>query len=151
MGLDMYLYGKRYLGMDDEQSKAVASLFPELGRLPNRYDHGPVKEVSVEVGYWRKANAIHDWFVKHVQEGVDDCKSYYVDREHLEELKQTCEKVLADPSLANSLLPTASGFFFGSTEYDDWYFENVKDTVAIVDHALALLDDRWDMEYQSSW
>ena len=30
-------------------------------------------ETHEEVGYWRKANAIHGWFVRNVQNGKDDC------------------------------------------------------------------------------
>ena len=28
---------------------------------------------------------------------------------------------------AEANLPTQAGFFFGSTEYDEWYFNDVKD------------------------
>lgn len=150
MGLDMYLYAKRYVGMDDEKSKAISAVFPELAVLHQRNDYGVVKEVSAEVGYWRKANAIHNWFVENVQQGKDDCKSYFVTKEALQDLKSACESVLADPSKAESLLPSTSGFFFGSTDYDKWYFESVKDTVEIVDRAMVL-QELWDIEYQSSW
>jgi hypothetical protein len=43
-------------------------------------------EVIEEVMYWRKANQIHKWFVDNVQDGVDDCKEYWVSEEKLQEL-----------------------------------------------------------------
>lgn len=48
-----------------------------------------------EVGYWRKANQIHNWFVENVQDGIDDC-SYHneVTKEILEELLDICQRVL---------------------------------------------------------
>lgn len=59
-------------------------------------------------------------------------------------------KVMKDATLARELLPTASGFFFGSTDYNQWYWEDLKETVKQIDRALALPDE-WDFEYQSSW
>lgn len=154
MGLDMYLYAKNYLSSfieeDKEKAEQIAALFPELAGMKCNIGTSAVKYVTIEVGYWRKANAIHDWFVQNVQDGVDKCDPHYVSRKQLEELKSLCQRVIADPSLAGELLPTASGFFFGNTEYDDWYMEKLKNTIEIVDSALKLPDD-WDFEYQSSW
>lgn len=47
----------------------------------------------------------------------------------LDELESTCNKVLENPSEAESLLPTSEGFFFGSQEYDSWYLDHLKYTV----------------------
>lgn len=108
--------------------------------------------VSVQVGYWRKENAIHRWFVDNVQDGEDNCAEYFVSREKLQELKELCEKVLADNSLADEELPTADGFFFGSTDYDEWYFSGLRDTVEIVNTVLSSPEyENWEFYYQSSW
>ena len=156
MGLDMYLTAKRYMAdwvddSDAEKQTAIQILFPELANLPRRYAEGsPVKEVCVEAGYWRKANAIHDWFVKNVQDGEDECQPHYVSREHLEQLRSLCEQVWADPSRAEQLLPTAKGFFFGDTSYDENYLDDLRHTVDIIDRCLTL-PDTWSFEYLSSW
>lgn len=42
---------------------------------------------------WRKANQIHAWFVDNVQDGVDDCGSYIVSENILEELLSVCKQV----------------------------------------------------------
>ena len=59
-------------------------------------------------------------------------------------------KVLEDATVAKELLPTQSGFFFGDTDYDDWYWENLQDTKRIITEALKN-DDGCDFYYQSSW
>lgn len=52
-----------------------------------------------EIGYWRKANAIHLWFVKNVQEGDDNCGEYPVTKEKLQELRDLCQKVIDSSKL----------------------------------------------------
>ena len=88
-------------------------------------------KISCEIGYWRKANAIHKWFVDNVQGGNDNCGSYYVSLEQLKELHDLCLKALKDED--STLLPPSSGFFFGSTDIDDWYWKYIQDTVNILE------------------
>ena len=71
-------------------------------------------------------------------------------REKLAELMNVCEQVLGDHSLADDLLPTASGFFFGNTAYDEWYFESLEYSISIIKNALSL-DEEYQFSYQSSW
>ena len=107
---------------------------------------------KVEVAYWRKANAVHKWFVDYVQNGVDRCEEHMVTTGELMHLVDTCKKVLADNELAESLLPTTSGFFFGSTDYDEYYFEDLQLTVDQIEEALAKhTEEGTNFFYQSSW
>jgi hypothetical protein len=161
MGLDMYLTATRYIwshsgSADTSIATAVKEMFPELVA-----SNATVKGVTAEVGYWRKANAIHNWFVKNVQDGKDECEEHAVSREQLTELRDTCQKVLDDNTLADTLLPSGAGFFFGSTDYDEWYLQGVEHTVQVCNAVLEqffthTLDDgtvysQWDIKYQSSW
>lgn len=155
MGLDMYLNARRYLWSvdkaDQKIAEEVALLLPEIkGITPQFSANSPVKEVVIEAGYWRKANAIHRWFVENVQGGTDDCNPYPVSREQLEELRELCRTVLANRDKAADLLPTTSGFFFGGTEYTDYYFEDLEITIRQVDEVLKL-PIGWEIEYRSSW
>ncbi len=154
MGLDMYVTGKRYLwsfdGNDDQRiASDILHLFPEMvGKT--------VKEVAVEVMYWRKANAIHKWFVDNLQEGKDECQETIFNPTDLYPLQELCRTVLEDNSRAAELLPTASGFFFGGSEYDEWYFKDIERTLKWLDGFLIkdALDGalkHWDFYYQSSW
>lgn len=59
-------------------------------------------------------------------------------------------QVLADPAVAQELLPTASGFFFGGSEYDSYYYDDLKSTVAQIDRVLGMPEDFY-FEYRASW
>ena len=148
MGLDMYLTAKQYLSEYNDQDKAISTEI--MRHFPELSEQNTVREVSVRVGYWRTANAIHKWFVENVQDGEDNCHPYPVSRERLQELRDTCERVLAFRELATAQLPPASGFFFGSDEINEWYYRDLEETIKIIDACLALPDD-WSVEYQSSW
>lgn len=77
------MYGQRFYAWDDE----------------HKY---PDEDIREHVGYWRKANAVHKWFVDHVQGGVDDCAYHNeVTKKDLEDLRDACEKVLRSAVLVN--------------------------------------------------
>lgn len=141
----------------------------DVHRLEERY-HTFDQNVSEEVGYWRKANQIHNWFVNNVQNGIDDCRYHdEVTKYDLEELRDKCNEVLElvifdvhspvigktiieNNEAAESLLPTCAGFFFGDTSYSDYYIECLRDTVGIVDTVLRTTDfDNEALYYISSW
>jgi len=87
--------------------------------------------------YFRKVNFIFAFFSEKM---VDEYFSF-VEKSDVEELISRCEKVLADHSKAQELLPTQSGFFFGSTDYDEWYFNDVKDCLEQMKKFLADWED----------
>lgn len=107
--------------------------------------------VDIPVAYWRKANQIHQWFVMNVQSGVDECEEHTVSRERLQELVNVCTEVLDDHSKASALLPTQSGFFFGSVEYDVWYFRDLEYTKEQLTKLIEATSDWDEFRYQSSW
>jgi len=152
MGLDMYLTADRYLlefqEEDKKNSEVVGKIFPELS------ENMRVKEITAEILYWRKANAIHKWFVDNVQDGVDECQKSYVTQENLQNLLETCKAVLASPNQAETLLPSQSGFFFGGTEYDLWYTKNIEKTVEVLENIVPRMETdfrQWTFYYQTSW
>ena len=163
MGLDMYLGARRADGIE-------------------------------QIGYWRKANAIHGWFVRECADGVDECQEITVTREQLAQLRTDCNNELANRDNAvptdesgrsrvielnefkngedfanfittnmkeqenligttmtsdDPLAPTA-GFFFGSTEKDEWYYQELLNTIDILDSALGL-PNATEFVYQASW
>lgn len=149
MGLDMYLTAKRYLSGYAEEDKAVSAC---IGELPIGTDGMRVKEVSCEAMYWRKANAIHRWFVQNVQEGMDECQESYVSKEQLEQLLEACSAVMDNHALAGKLLPPQDGFFFGSTDLDEYYFADIAETEARLEKLLKMPElSKWDFYYRASW
>lgn len=151
MGLDMFLMAKRFISPYDPADAALT----ELAKAINFGDGTlEVREVVFVAMYWRKANAIHRWFVDNIQDGVDNCAEYYVDTNKLVELRDLCKKVLEDPEKAMELLPTKSGFFFGSTDIDDFFINDLTSTVQRFDYLLELpevKDHKVSFYYQSSW
>ena len=172
MGLDMYLHRtKRVKDLTPEQYSKINSSIPfdekkfdlaQITGIPGavylQSEVHPVGKIITyrsifdEVGYWRKANHIHNWFVSKVQKGIDECQRVEVSKRQLESLLKTCKEVLADRSLGKKKLPTTSGFFYGGTEYDEWYFNDLNDTIAIIEAVLSKTDFKTQIIfYRSSW
>lgn len=155
MGLDMYLKRKTYVKTWDhtpkEQKFEVSIKY--AGKKCAFIKPSRITYITEEVGYWRKANHIHSWFVKNVQKGKDDCGEHYVPEDKLKELLKVCEKVKKDPEKGEELLPTQSGFFFGSTEYDEYYMKDIDYTIKIITDVLKEQEtyNRGDLYYGSSW
>ena len=150
MGLDMYLDKRTYVKQWDhiDESKQY-NVEVTRGGEPTNIDPKKVKYIIEEAGYWRKANAIHKWFVDNCQDGVDDCRDAYVGFKELQTLLDLCRIVIIDKSKAEQLLPSTSGFFFGNTEYDEWYYNDIQNTIDILEKALE--DKDGEYYYSSSW
>ena len=154
MGLDMYLSAKRYMSKyfdaeDTARIEKVNEIFGVEGIEDGDYN---AQEVTFRVAYWRKANAIHKWFVDKCQDGVDECQETWLSREQLQELVDTCTAVLLNKEKAGELLPSANGFFFGGTDYDEWYFRDLEYTVERIQKILKdPAFEKCDFYYQSSW
>jgi hypothetical protein len=185
MGLDMYLTKKTdvknwdYFKPEDKYEVSVT-----LNKEPVEHiKTDKIKTIEEEVAYWRKANHLHNWFVKTVQEDNDDCGEYPVSIEDFQKLRELC--IQANELVTNSpikdlekiksfdgtiyeyitynvdnekmidILPTASGFFFGNTEYNNDYIEVNNYTIEIIDS--ILLENKENPEsyieyyYVSSW
>lgn len=87
-----------------------------------------------ELGYFRKVNFLVEYF------SLENCVDHICTEGELKDLLDKCNTVLEkrDNSISEELLPTTSGFFFGSTDYDEWYYhdiEHVKETLGnIIGH-----------------
>jgi len=150
----MYLNKKKYVGWNwdhrREQLEDELKFVPDLSAFG--IDSHKVTAIEEQVCYWRKANAIHNWFVKNVQGGVDDCsKQSMVTKKHISELLTIIGGVLQFPEMAEQELPTASGFFFGSTDYDAYYWQDLRDTKKMLEEVYKNWDEDADYYYQSSW
>ena len=160
MGLDMYLYGSRFISSYDplpEESVLVESVREGLD-LPEC--ENPLSTFETTIIQWRKANAIHKWFVDNCQDGKDDCQRVSVPLPQIKLLQATLEQLLDhDPSKAALLLPPCAGFFFGNTDLDEWYWEEIDRTHAVLGQWIEYIEkDReregswsWDLSYDSSW
>jgi hypothetical protein len=154
MGLDMYLSAEKFVsGYEHCKDELFKKILDAMNVDEADAENSVV--VSINVGYWRKANAIHNWFVQNVQNGEDNCARYYVSKEKLEELKADCEDSLrayleGDKVKSENIIAPTSGFFFGSTEIDQWYAKDLNQTIQIIDKCLTKFKD-YGIYYQSSW
>lgn len=146
MGLDMYLSTEVFVSNLGDEKKREAIL-KTLGATEYASTEGI--RIEVPLGYWRKANAIHAWFVKTLAKGEDACQEIRVVRKDLETLQGLCKEILKNPSKALKILPPQGGFFFGNTEIDDYYFETLTNTVKICERVLKSPYDSFT--YQASW
>ena len=181
MGLDMYLSKKTYVKQwshrqpEDQFEVSVkrgGNDYPNI--KPER-----VSYVIEELMYWRKANQIHGWFCNNTEELVADVR-YYVTKTDLEVLLETCKTVLSilekapkktkqvvagwkngeqymedvevyDNDVLQDILPPTQGFFFGSDTIDDYYKEDIVNTMNFLQEELSTSDDDAEYEYYASW
>lgn len=166
MGLDMYLYSvPKIAGLDlndilhanfhlgqlekenHELYKKVKSYIKHFKEYDMAWD-----SLCTEVAYWRKANQLHNWFVKNVQNDNDDCSIYEINKNHLILLSNYCSMILKGEAKPQDVLPTTSGFFFGSTAYDSFYFREISETYQTLTHLIKHFPFQKNyLVYQSSW
>ena len=183
MGLDMYLEGsfstRAYIQPTDQQyadmregkevtvekSQALIDALTAIG-----FEDAPIEHQYNHMTYvfpiitWRKANAIHKFFVDEVQDGNDNCERHYVSIETLQELLDRITTILdiktpvAREMKAEELLPTDNeGCFFGTEEYDDWYYKDLEDTKKTLEKVFEYEENAEagkcfdNFYYQSSW
>lgn len=101
MGLDMYLKCNSRTLAHEVFDKQVAAGYEDAGSF-----HRPHGIIC----YWRKANAIHNWFVENVQNGEDDCGTYEVNLEQLKELLDTCREVRSSSVMKPARLLTGISY-----------------------------------------
>lgn len=170
MGLDMYLYGERYISdsySEDPVKAAIAkqATLDVLGLLDDdEVDKSHIfgYSATLTLGYWRKAWPIHRWFVENVQNGVDDCGKYSVDRDTLQQLLADCIAVLSAKEDSEIAHDTAWAYIppdenieantLDDPEEAEYYYYHIQRTATILKH---LMTDKkfahYDFYYSSSW
>lgn len=142
MGLDQYFFKKK--------RDSVEALLHE-------------EDDDNEVGYFRKCNMLRSWMIMNAgYPAGGNCIDHPVSKETLEKLVVDCDKVLAvknEKASTNKArnvcvqtMPTQSGFLFGSTEYDERYFndvKNIKDTVQSIINSIDF--EKEEIVYHEWW
>lgn len=164
MGLDMNLHRKVYnlkVQPSDEKTEKANKIINEGQR------DGEARFISdVSVCYWRKFNALHQYFFDNFGNGEgDNCVDMPLDISNLKELlallqdlrkkiKQDKEGTVINTKVCEEMLPTQDGFFFGDTAYDKYYVEDIDDTIealsAVIKDHEKLVEagvNEYDIEY----
>jgi len=89
MGLDMYLNGRAFLWKEE------------------RRDGYRLREVEIELGYWRKHPNLHGYIVQHFAGGKDLCQDIPLTAENMIQIVA---------AIQDKALPETTGFFFGSSD-----------------------------------
>ena len=161
MGLDMYLQRAR-----EVEQEAFA------------HAHN---DILSGVIYWRKANSIHAFFCDNgslAADGKEDVGYYLVERNAILKLIERIDAITSDKpkqeqvkyfdletmtdivkdveyklsiTLAEELLPTRSGFFFGGTDYNYWYYTDLIRTADLLKKELAAVPNQQVWFYYASW
>jgi len=103
------------------------------------------RDQEQRVMYWRKASAIHRYFTKDAKE--DNCIDFPKTIEDIQALRLLCINSIEEKE---PLLETGSGFFWGSTEYDSYYWEDLQDTADAMEAIISEHQEGDTYEY-SAW
>ena len=147
MGLDQYLYAKKYLGLcwakDKDLSKTISVInkmhdFLSIPRINPTLavwtilDVYPrVQNIEVLVAQWRKDYSVEGFFdecIKHKENGG----YYFVPRSKLKELHDLAEKVMVESE-------------------NEWQQQDAERTVSMIAPLLTPDWDDFDFYYSSNW
>lgn len=137
MGLDIYGYLVKKVRSSKEEPLKTISEYKKIADEQAKDAYYSESDV-----YFRKVNFVYKYFSNKL-----DGECCIAEKSDIEELVSRCDKVLADHSLAQELLPTQSGFFFGSTDYDEWYFGDVEDCKQQMEKLLSMYDEDTDVVF----
>ena len=139
---------------DELKSEIVVTIPKKAGYVGDYFDMGKFKKE--EVAYFRKVNFLLPFF-----KYEENCSDIEISKEQVEDLINACEHILSSTEsgldedtlfeLVRNTLPTEGGFFFGSTEYDEWYFKDVEYVLKQFTNVLNETD--WENEtlYMHCW
>lgn len=137
MGLDQNIYLRRRIKIDGVKTHS-------LGSLEGNY-------------YFRKCNQLNAFFEKYVE--VENCEPVVIPKNAFTEGIDTIELILAQDNpddklrLAETLFPTQAGFFFGSTLYGEWYFEDLAHLLKVFKEIVQMFEEKEDLcaIYVADW
>lgn len=129
MGLDIW-FSKR-----KEPKEIEGSYFRKVNFL--------VAYIENHTNYNRESSWV-EWNLNMAKDLLDRCNRVLKYSNLVREELENCEKCLEE---IEELLPTTGGFFFGSQEYDKYYFQNVLEVKIFLEEILMpMFDDLKDDE-----
>lgn len=75
--------------------------------------------------YGRKINFLQNRISEIIEHEVNNITFYEISLDDVKQIIEDCQFIKEHPDSAEDMLPTVEGFFFGSTEYGDLYFEDI--------------------------
>ena len=173
MGLDQYLTEKRFIGAKYEHRKITGSIDIKEDGESIDIPLNQVSEIILELAYWRKANQINKWMFDNSESIQQESIECEIQGKQLIELSKLCKKVIdklgtetetitikskysdknedfkvyKNRKYAEEYLPTEPGFFYGSQIIDEYYKQDLEDTI---EQLKDVHPDIW-YNYYASW
>ena len=171
-------YVKKWEHQSDENSFDVT--VKRGGKTYSKIQPERISYIEEQIMYWRKANQIHGWFKFNGTELIEEVK-YSVNLDDVNKLLDTCKQVLeilnkskmktvqvrsgwsggeeiySDVEVIDceddvlDLLPPTEGFFYGSSDINEYYKETVEETIQFLETEIPLCDEYDEFEYYASW
>lgn len=146
MGLDMYLKAEvsKYVSYyDDGNENYGKGLYPDFLRDFEDMQRERRNLICVsseyEIGYWRKFNALHSYIVNSFADGVDECQDIVLWEQDIKRILETLKSLT--PENASVVMPPKDGFFFGSTDIDEWYWRDVGYSIKVFEKILKVVTE----------
>lgn len=105
------------------------------------------KEEHIKEYYFRKVNCLHGYFDR--KYNIDNFEYQKIDMEDIKYLNQITEQILKtkDIDYAKENLPTYEGFFFGSYDYDEYYFMDIQEVNDVTNEIMNMNIDDYELFY----
>ena len=168
MGLDMYFSRRTYVGKLKNTKDSDGNWSErDVNNMELKFDDADLSHINLKnvryieevFGEFRKFNALHAYVVDNFASGVDDCQMIYLGIDDLIQIQEVLCLVkeslsIGDKVIAEQTLPPQEGFFFGSTEIDNWYEQDVKEAVEVFNKIIeehSIVGHNASYSYQASW
>lgn len=123
-------------------------------------NYSPESRHEEEAHYWRKFNALHGYIVRTFADGEDTCQTIEIKDENgsykagvkkiLDALIKTKKKLDSGKKTNLEMMPQ-EGFFFGSTEVDDWFKRDIEEALEYFQELYDSMGDEDVIYYEASW
>lgn len=150
MGLDQYLYVTK----KELENEYYENIGEPVYNNNNQIDYYDETEILEEIAYFRKSNWLHGYLnnlcITKTGHDIEDCEYFVFTQKDLINLLNICKEVVECNSItyAEDWLPPMSGFFFGSTAIDKYYFEDIQD---FIDTMSPYEEDEYQYVYYAWW
>ncbi len=168
MGLDMYFSRRTYVSSFRSTRDADGKWGErDVNNMELKFDDADLSHINLKnvryieelFGEFRKFNALHSYVVDNFGGGKDECQVIYLDIDNLIQIHEMLSLVkeslsIGDKVIASQTLPPSEGFFFGSTEIDEWYEKDVNEAVEVFGKIIeehSIVGYNASYSYQASW
>lgn len=109
-------------------------------------------KIDFPIAYFRKFNALHNYFVENCDhpDGEDNCVDMLITPEIIDDLILRLTKIIVsdgNEKVAERELPTADGFFWGDTSYDECYLKDCRKALDLMLKMKTLAEEN-EEEYE---